>query len=129
MQYSKNSWTGNTRVITLYRSAAAFNQLFDGGVPGIERENLRTARSRTEYVKTRLVALDFVPGLCQHQLSGNGGGEVRSLRRRNLVRETFRYESNIGPDSVRRNHATASRGSVSDVWDRLSSPPVVTSSM
>jgi hypothetical protein len=75
-----------------YRSGGRVYHLFARKVyQAIERENLRTRKKhQLEYVKTRLVALDFVLGQPQHRYLETEAEKVAFLEKQwNLSRETL----------------------------------------
>jgi len=93
----------------------------------IERENLRTRKKHElEYVKTRLVALDFVLGHPQHHYLETEAEKLAFFEKEwNVIRETLPVKQY----RARRSAEVTPRYFVDRFplfVDRLSSPPVVT---
>jgi hypothetical protein len=111
-----------------YRSGGRVYHLFARKVyQAIERENLRTRKKHElEYVKTRLVALDFVLGHPQHHYLETEAEKVAFFEKEwNLVRETLpvkQYRARRSAEITPRYFVDRFPMFV----DRLSSPAVVT---
>src|SRR5208283_1640198 len=111
-----------------YRSGGRVYHLFARKVyQAIERENLRTRKKHElEYVKTRLVALDFVLGHPQHHYLETEAEKLAFFEKEwNVIRETLPVKQY----RARRSAEVTPRYFVDRFplfVDRLSSPPVVT---
>lgn len=111
-----------------YRSGGRVYHLFARKVyQAIERENLRTRKKHElEYVKTRLVALDFVLGHPQHRYLETEAEKVAFFEKEwNVSRETLPVKQY----RARRSAEVTPRYFVDRFpmfVDRLSPPPVVT---
>jgi len=111
-----------------YRSGGRVYHLFARKVyQAIERENLRTRKKHElEYVKTRLVALDFVLGHPQHHYLETEAEKIAFFQKEwNLVRETLpvkQYRARRSAEITPRYFVDRFPMFV----DRLSSPAVVT---
>src|SRR6266852_4173214 len=111
-----------------YRSGGRVYHLFARKVyQAIERENLRTRKKHElEYVKTRLVALDFVLGHPEHRYLETEAEKITFFEKEwNLSRETLpvkQYRARRSAEITPRYFVDRFPMFV----DRLSSPPVVT---
>ena len=111
-----------------YRSGGRVYHLFARKVyQAIERENLRTRKKHElEYVKTRLVALDFVLGHAEHRYLETEAEKTALFEKEwNVSRETLPVKQY----RARRSAETTPRYFVDRFpmfVDRQSSPPVVT---